>query len=368
MMARIKKIDKPFLIITSILVLFGFIIFLSASLGITAKEHLKFSSIVLNQLFLGLILGSISAFINSRVHYSFWKKSSLWIFIGSIILTLLVFVPGIGFASGGAHRWIIIGPLSFQPAELLKISFILYFATWLSNAKHHIQTFKYGVIPFGIISGIVGVIMLLQPDTDSFVVMVIAGLTMFYVAGAKWKHLAMIGLVGILCFSFLVATRPYVKQRVMTFINPASDPLQSGYQIQQSLIAIGSGGFAGRGFGQSIQKFSFLPEPIGDSIFAVAAEEFGFIGSVILIALFTSFTIRGYKIGTRLEDSFGSLVMIGLVTIIVTQSFMNIASMLGLIPLSGLPLLFVSHGGTALFFSLTSVGILMNISKYQKVT
>jgi len=365
-MSKIKKIDKPFLIIISILVLFGFIIFLSASLGITARENLKFSSIVLNQLVLGLILGTLSAFITSKIHYSFWKKHSLWFFLGSLLLTLLVFVPGIGFGSGGAQRWIHVGPLSLQPAEILKITFILYFATWLSNAKHHIQTFKYGVMPFGIIVGIIGIIMLLQPDTDTFVVMVIAGLTMFFVAGAKWKHLMMIGLVGILCFSFLVATRPYVRQRVMTFINPASDPLQSGYQIQQSLIAIGSGGFNGRGFGQSIQKFSFLPEPIGDSIFAVAAEEFGFLGGVVLLSLFTSFAIRGYKIGTNVKDSFGSFVMIGLVTIVITQSFMNIASMLGLIPLSGLPLLFVSHGGTALFFSLTAVGILLNISKYQK--
>ena len=148
-------------------------------------------------------------------------------------------------------------------------------------------------------------------------------------------------------------------------MNPASDPLRSGYQIQQSLIAIGSGGIAGRGFGQSVQKFNFLPEPIGDSIFAVAAEEFGFIGALIIIGLFTSFTLRGYKIGTNINDTFGSLVIIGFITLIITQSLINISSMLGLIPLSGLPLLFVSHGGSALFFTLLSVGIIFNISRYQ---
>lgn len=149
----------------------------------------------------------------------------------------------------------------------------------------------------------------------------------------------------------------------MTFINPAADSLTSGYQIQQSLIAIGSGGIAGRGFGQSLQKFDLLPEPIGDSIFAVYAEEFGFIGAIILLALFVIFTIRGYKIACETNDNYGGIIVIGLVTMITIQSFMNIAAMLGIIPLSGLPLLFVSHGGTALFFTLSSIGIIMSVSR-----
>lgn len=364
-MSHSKKIDRPFLIIVSTLVIGGFIIFLSASLGITASDNVKFSSIVFNQLFLGLILGSITAFVVSKVELDFWKKYSIWIFAVAVILTLLVFIPGFGFEYGGAKRWLLIGPLSFQPSEFLKIAVILYFGTYLSNAKKRVETLGNGLAPFLIITGIVGVILLLQPDTDTFIVMALALLSMYLVGGGKWKHILLVGLIGVIGLSALVMTRPYLKDRLLTFIDPASNPLSSGYQIQQSLIAIGSGGITGRGFGQSLQKFNFLPEPIGDSIFAVFSEEFGFIGATILISIIFAFAIRGLKIAGKVKSSFGGLVMVGLVVLVTAQSFMNIAAMLGVIPLSGLPLLFVSHGGTALFFTLLGVGIMFNISKHQ---
>lgn len=281
-------------------------------------------------------------------------------------MTGLVFVPGIGVELNGAKRWIALGPLSFQPAEFLKIAYVLYVATWLSNIKQHIQTVRWGIVPLGIISAIIAIILLLQPDTDTFLVALVAAGAMFFVAGGKWKHILSIVLLAAILLGFLVMQRPYLKDRFMTFLNPAADPLDSGYQIQQSLIAIGSGGIAGRGFGQSVQKFNFLPEPINDSIFAVAAEEFGFIGSLILILLFLFFMIRGYKISSRIEDSFGRIVFVGFVTLITFQSIMNIGSMLGIIPLSGLPLIFVSKGGTSLLFTLFALGILFNISRYQK--
>lgn len=360
------RIDKPFLYITISLVVIGFIIFLSAALGLTTENTGRFTSIIFKQFSFGLLAGSIVALALSHLKYTHIKKYSLWFFIFSIVLTALVFIPKIGFEYGGARRWISLGFISFQPAELLKIAFILYLATWYSNAKKYTQSFKYGLVPFLISLGIVGLLLLLQPDTDTFIVTALAGLAVFFTAGGKIKHILLIGLIGIIAGATLVATRPYVRDRVMTFLNPASDPLASGYQIQQSLISIGSGGIFGRGFGQSVQKFNFLPEPIGDSIFAVFAEEFGFIGALALIALFITFTLRGYRISTRAPDTFSSLVVVGLVTMIVTQSFMNISAMLGLIPLSGLPLLFISHGGTALLFTLASVGIIMNISRYQR--
>jgi cell division protein FtsW len=196
--------------------------------------------------------------------------------------------------------------------------------------------------------------------------MIFSGLCMYIVAGAKMRDLGIIVLIGVIGLAGLFATRPYIKERFMTFLNPAENSLGAGYQIQQSLIAIGSGQVFGKGFGQSIQKFNFLPEPIGDSIFAVAAEEFGFVGSITLIFLFIYFAMRGFKIAANVPDSFGMLLTVGLVVLIISQSFMNIAAMLGIIPLSGLPLLFVSHGGTALFFTLFAIGILFNISKHQK--
>jgi cell division protein FtsW len=193
--------------------------------------------------------------------------------------------------------------------------------------------------------------------------MIGAGTAIYFLGGANLKHIGIVGVLGLLAVIALLLTRPYLLDRVTTFINPAEDALGSGYQIQQSLIAIGSGGLTGRGFGQSLQKFNYLPEPIGDSIFAVAAEEFGFLGSLVLILLFAALMFRGYQLSMRARDTFGGLLMLGLVILIVAQSFFNMAAMLGILPLSGLPLIFVSHGGTAMFFALFSVGIILNISK-----
>lgn len=367
-MHKKKQVDVALLIIVSILVIGGFIIFLSAALGITAQNNIKYSAIVFNQLVLGLLLGGTVATVITYIPYTFWRRWSFWMFIGSILLCLLVFIPGVGLEAGGAKRWLLVGPLSFQPSEVLKISFVLYFATWISAiGKKGIKTFKFGLAPFLILAGVLSAVMLAQRDTDTLLVMLSAGTAMYFVAGGRIRHFLILGIIAIIGLSSLVMTRPYIKDRVMTFLNPvAADSLSSGYQIQQSLIAIGSGGFVGRGFGQSLQKFNFLPEPIGDSIYAVAAEEFGFVGAFGLILLFLLFAWKGLRIAANAPDMFSGLVTIGLVILITTQSFWNIAAMLGVIPLSGLPLLFVSHGGTALFFTLVAVGILLNISRYQK--
>ena len=186
---------------------------------------------------------------------------------------------------------------------------------------------------------------------------------MYFVAGAPLKHILLLVLIGIIGLGSLAFARPYIKERLLTLVNPTRDILGSGYQINQSLIAIGSGGMSGRGFGQSVQKFNYLPEQIGDSIFAVAAEEFGFIGSVILILLFLSFTLRGLHISNRAPDMFSRLVVLGIVIIIITQSLVNISAMLAIIPLSGIPLVFVSHGGTAMLIALSQVGIILSISR-----
>ena len=306
-------------------------------------------------------------FAISVVPYEFWKKFSMPAFILSSILTALVFVPGIGWMHGGANRWIHIGSFNLQPSEILKIGYVIYLAAIFSKYKNKIASIKYGFLPFILISSVVGIILVLQPDNDTFFMIFFAGLCMYYVAGARKKHILILVLMGVIGMGVIFLTRPYVRDRVMTFINPSKNPLTSGYQIQQSLIAIGSGGLMGKGFGQSTQKFSFLPEAMSDSIFAVAGEEFGFLGSVLLIVLFLFFTLRGLKIAANTEDLFGRLTIIGLVILIITGSFFNIAAMLAILPLSGTPLLFVSHGGTALFLTLAEVGIILNISKNRKV-
>lgn len=344
----------------------GFFIFSSASLGLFARSGATYSSVAFSQAFFGLFLGGIACFVTSRINYKFWRKYAFYIFLFSILVTLLVFVPGLGFSHGGATRWLSLGPLSFQPSELLKIGFIIYIAAWISGVKKNVETIRYGILPFILMCGVVGFVLLSQPDTDTFVILAGTALAMFAVSGGKWRHIAIVILIALIGLAVVAYSRPYVMQRIQTFMNPNHDPRGASYQLNQSLIAIGSGQVFGRGFGQSVQKFSFLPEPIGDSIFAVMAEEFGFVGGLALISLYIFFAFRGMRISMNSPDTFGGLVAFGIVILIVTQSFVNIGAMLGLLPLSGIPLLFVSHGGTALFITLAEAGIVLNISRYQQ--
>ncbi len=365
-MMKKNQIDTFFLGCIITLMVVGFFIFSSASLGLLTKGNDQYSSVAFSQTFFGLFLGTIAMIITSRIQYKNWRKYAFYIFLGALFLNLLVFVPGIGFAHGGAKRWILVFGFSFQPAEILKTAFIIYFAAWLASAKDKVSTLKHGLLPFLLILGVVASVILLQPDTDTFALIACSGLAMFLTAGGKWRHVFALFLLGIIGLGLIAFARPYVKDRIMTFVNPSANGLTSGYQIQQSLIAIGSGGLVGRGFGQSVQKFNFLPEPIGDSIYAVAAEEFGFVGAVLLVFLFVTFAFRGLKIAVRTEESFGRLLVVGIVILITAQAFVNIGAMLSVLPLSGNPLPFVSHGGTALLITLAQVGIILNISRFQK--
>lgn len=365
-MGNSGSVDKLFLSIVIILVLAGLFIFSSASLGLLVREGVSFKSIAFNQLFYGLILGSIAMYICSRIDFRFWGKHAFWIFVASIAVTALVFIPGLGFSHGGATRWLELGPLSFQPAELLKLGFVIYYAAWLSSTRSKVTSIKSGILPLFAILLIVGTLLLPQPDTDTFVIILLAAAGMFVVAGGKWRHIFSLGGATIAGIAGLALLRPYIKARLLTFLDPSADPFGSGYQIQQSLIAIGSGQWGGRGYGQSIQKFNYLPEPIGDSIFAVFAEEWGFIGAVILILLFVFFALRGFRIASHAPNSFGRLLVTGIVILIVSQSLFNIAAMLNIVPLAGMPLIFVSQGGTALLMALASVGIVLNVSRYAR--
>lgn len=361
-----KSADRILLGIVILLVIGGFFIFSSASLGLLAREGARFSSAAFSQIFFGIIGGTIALFLTSGIHYRFWRKYAFYIFLFTVGMTLLVFAPKTGLELHGAHRWLKIGVFSFQPAEFLKIGYVIYLSTWLSGMKAQVDSFTKGTLPFVGISALTGLVVLFQPDTDTFVVMTFAGIAMFLTAGGRWRDVLGLGLVGILLLAILAFQRPYIMDRLTSFLDPGDDPQGKSYQITQSLIAIGSGGIHGRGFGQSIQKFEHLPEPISDSIFAVYSEEFGFIGSALLVLVFSFFAFRGYKIATQSQDLFGMLLVIGFVTMIAAQAYLNIASMLALAPLSGLPLPFASHGGTALLATLASVGIILNVSKYRK--
>ncbi len=365
---REKKIDKFFLIIVILLFTIGVAMFMSASLGILVKNEKTFFSVLFNQIILGLGLGLLGMYITFKINYKFWRKYSFYIFLFSILITIAVFIPYLGWSHGGAQRWIKIGPASFQPVEILKLSFVIYFAAWLSWAKNRVQNFKFGILPFVVMLTIIAVILFKQPDTKSFILITITGISMLFISGVPMKYILGTGIGIMFVLISLIFFTPYLQERMKTFINPSTDPRGSSYQIQQSLIALGSGGIFGRGFGQSIQKFSYLPEPQGDSIFAVLGEELGFVGVSITIFLYLLFILRGFRIANNSPDLFSRLLVSGIVILIIMQSFMHIASVTGVFPLTGVPLPFMSHGGTSLMIYLTAIGIVLNISKFQKNT
>lgn len=362
-----KGIDKIFLGTVIALMVFGFIIFISASMGILAKNSAQFAAVTSKQVFFGVIIGSIACFIFSKLDYKILNKYSVYIFIFSIILSLLVFVPGIGTdLNTFARRWISMFGFSFQPVAVLNIALIISWASWLSYVKDKISEIKYGFLPLLFFIFTAGGLLLTQPDTDSFIVLSAALVAMFMVAGGKTRYIVGLAIAGVVCIVILAFSRPYVMSRIETFINPGTNAQGSGYQVQQSLIAVGSGQFFGKGLGQSVQKYKFLPESISDTIFAVLAEEGGFLSSVFIIFLFVVFVFRGFRIAIRAPDIFGGLLVVGIVILTILQSFTNIASVLGIIPFSGLPLAFFSQGGTAMLLVLVQIGMVLNVSRFGK--
>lgn len=368
-LARIETaVDKPFLIITTLLIVFGLIIFSSATLMLIGT--VKYDAVRFNQYGLGLIGGLVLAYTAYKIPIQYWRMGSFYIYIASVVAMILVFVPGIGVFHGGAHRWIQIAGFQFQPAEIFKISSVLYMSMWLMKDFGKELTIKDNfykrTLPMLCMIGLIAILFLLQPDTDTLVITISSLVGIYILAGGHIKDIFILGIIGMMGLGVVAMTRPYVMRRIETFINPSLDPTGAGYQVQQSLIAVGTGGIFGRGYGQSIQKFKYLPESIGDSIFAVASEEFGFVGMITLIFLYVSFALRSLKMATK-SSSYGSLVIVGLMLLIVMQSFLNMGAMLGVLPLSGTPLIFVSHGGTALLMALFSIGIMLSASRERKV-
>lgn len=358
------KPDRLFFFIVITLALVGFFIFASASLGLLGKPGASVNAVAFKQ-FVVLVFGFFLFMVAGTIDYRFWRNLSPWIFGAGIILSILVIIPGIGVELGGARRWLNVAGFSFQPSDLLRFGFILYLAALLAKAKGDVSAARRGLLPFLALSALVGILMVLEPDIDTLVIMLAGGLAMFFVAGARWSHLGVICLITLIAIASVAAYKPYIIARVKTYLNREQNIQGAGWQINQSLIAIGSGGLTGRGFGQSIQKFKYLPEPIGDSVFSVASEEFGFVGSTIIILAFLLFALAGLRIATRAPSGFGRLTAVGIVIMIMTGTFINLGSMLGLIPLTGTPLLFISHGGTALLFALLEAGIILSISRHQ---
>lgn len=358
---------KPdYLIILTLifLTIFGLAMLASASSHLGKTKFGDSYYYLKHQLLYGLGFGILGFAAAYTINYRFYRKIALFLVLGSIALLFLVFTP-LGIEAGGAERWLKIGPIIFQPAELLKITFVLYLAAWLSGNKERSKSFLAGFIPFAIIAGAISFLLLKQPATSMTAILIMSALIVYFASGARLSYIAGFLLVGLVIFLLVIYMTPYRLNRVVNFLNPEIDPLKGGYHLNQALIAIGSGGFWGVGYGQSTTKINFLPEPIGDSIFAVIAEELGFAGALFLVGLFVVLVLKILLLAKKTQDYFGKLALVGFASVIALQTFINIGAISGLLPLTGTPLPFISYGGTALAVFMTIGGMIVNISRYS---
>lgn len=359
-------IDPILLWLIGILVVFGIVMITSAG-TVYADIRYEDAYFFLKRQIVGVVLGIGALFVFSRIDYRKLKPLATPAFLVSIVLLIALLIPGIGTNVYGATRWFNLGPFSFQPSEMAKLAMILYFSAWLSSrGVRNVSRFSEGLLPFAAVVGLLVVLLLAQPDMGTLIVLVSVAGAMFFTAGGSVKHMIASAGAGFFIFLLLVRSSEYRWNRLMVFLNPNSDPQGTGYHIGQALIAIGSGGIFGLGLGNSHQKFNYLPEPAGDSIFAIIGEELGLIGACLLVLLFLAFALRGYRLASRVPDDFGRLLVVGLTSWIVFQACINMAAITGLIPLTGVPLPFISYGGSSILFSLAGMGILLNVSRHAR--
>ena len=362
-MTQRAHIDRSLALLLGLLVVVGGLIFASAAFGLLARGAQGMPSVVFNHLILGVGVGLVALLFASAIDYRLWRRLTPYLFVLALIATALVFVPHLGATHGGGRRWIILFGFSAQPSEALKLAGVIMAATYFSAFRTRINSFLWGPAAFLALLALPAILLILQPDLGTLGVVAVSMFAVYAAAGARFRDIALIVLIVCIALGAFLSVNKYARDRIVTFINPAQNQQAEGYQIKQALIAIGSGGVVGRGLGQGIQKFTYLPEPMGDSIFAVAGEELGFAGATGIVILFLLFALRGYMVATHAPDAFGGLLAVGISTYLASEAFINIAAMLGVAPLTGIPLTFMSQGGSAMLVSLASAGILLNISR-----
>lgn len=338
-----------------------------SSSAVSAYVNFNDSYYFLKRQIIWVTIGIIAMLITINIDYHAWKKFGTPILIVTIVLLSLVLVPGFGKVVNGARRWLGFGSLYLQPSEIAKLSMVLFSSASLAGQQEKIRSFFKGLLPQLIILLFVFGLILKEPDLGTALAIGGTIFILLFAAGAKLSHLTSLGVVGVIGIIAAIILEPYRLKRLLAFSNPWADPLDTGYHIIQSLYALGSGGLFGVGLGRSREKFLYLPEPHTDFIFAILGEELGFIGTITIILLFFLFAWRGYKIAISAPDIYGSLLAAGLTTMIVMQALMNIAVVTASMPVTGIPLPFISFGGSALIFTLAGVGILLNISRYVNV-
>ncbi|MDO9399135.1 MAG: putative lipid II flippase FtsW [bacterium] len=357
--------DKGLICLVGVIIIFGLIMLASASSVASYNVYGDSYFIFKRQIFF-LILSLFVYWFFSKIDYHKWKKYAFFMLIFSIILLTLVFIPGLRGDWGTAKSWINIFGFSLQPSEFVKITFLLYLAAWLESRKNKLTEITQGIGPFLIAFSVLALLMLLQPDVGTLFILTLTSFLVYFVGGGNIKHILFIVLIGILALAIMIHFKPYQADRFRCLIDSNYSRQDTCYQINQSLIAVGSGGLFGRGLGASRQKYSYLPEVSGDSIFAIIGEETGLIFSAILVILYLLLFYKGFLISKSAPDNFGKILAIGMVGWITFQAFINIGGMINLIPMTGVPLPFISRGGSSLMSALAAIGILVNISKQTK--
>ena len=360
-----QSVDYIFLSLLGALLVIGLIMLWSASTVESQQNFGNTSYYFIHQLTYGVGIGLLGMYILSRIDYHIWKKFIPIALVGTLVALILLKVPGLGFTANGATRWLDLGPILFQPSELAKLAVIMYLAGWMSERGHR-EGFFQSVLPPVIIIGLYSLLILWQPDLGTMISLCLTSAIMLFAGGIRLRYFAWLTVGGVIVLLGLIKLEPYRVQRITAFLNRSVDPLGIGYQINQSIIAIGSGGWFGYGYGHSRQKYSYLPEAINDSIFAVMAEELGFIRVVLILLLFAWFLFRGIQISFKAPDLFGKMLAVGVIGLIGSAVVVNISAITGLLPLTGIPLPFFSYGSSAMIVTLFGCGILLNISRQAK--
>ena len=364
-------IDLPFCLLVLLLTAIGLVMLLSASFPSayyeTDGENPMFY-FVRQGIF--AVMGIAAMFFIGKINYQRFRGAAKILLYVAIALLILVVIPGVGITRNNATRWLGVGELfTFQPSEIAKVAVVLYFSDSISRKKDKMRTTRYGIVPYLLILGVIAVLMMLEPHLSGTVLILGAGAVLMLVGGIRWTWVvAAVGFVGAVAALMMTGVIQYGQSRIAMWQNPFIDPRGDGYQLSQSLISIGSGGLLGVGLGKSRQKFLYLPEEHNDFIFAIVCEELGLIGAAIIMLLFAALILRGYWIALHARDRFGSLLVVGVTTLIAMQTFLNIGVVTGLLPTTGISLPFFSYGGTALSMQLAEMGIVLSVSRQMKPT
>ncbi len=364
---RFRQLDPVVVGLGIGLLILGLAMLMSATGPVAIDRYGDSLFLVKRQLLLGVLPGVFGFIFFALVDYRIWKRYAFFFLVGAVALLLLVYVPGLGVRSGGSLSWLSIAGLRFQPSEFVKFGFLIYLAAWLSSKPASaLKDMREGVIPFMGLLGLIVFLLLLQPDTGSMAVIAGTSVLLYLVAGLPLIWFAGIISAGVGMFWLLIKLTPYRAARWMTFMSPELDPLGKGYHINQAILAVAGGGWLGEGYGKSRQKFLYLPEVEADSIFAVIAEEMGFVITFIILALYAGLVWRCLKNARDCKDRFGSYLLAGIGIWFALQAGLNIGSMIGLLPITGVTLPFFSHGGTSLAVTMAALGLAAGIPKHSK--